>query len=180
MKFNYNDGGRSASGYKGHAGDCVCRAICIITGKPYKEVYEVLATGNATQRKGKRGSSKDGIKTAARGINTKRKWFADYMTSLGFVWTPTMLIGQGCKVHLCADELPKGKLIAKVSKHFTAIIDGVINDTHNPSKRGATIYPNNYPQNDLPKGAYKMENGNGFALLNQRCVYGYYTYNYAL
>ena len=143
-QFNYNDGGGKDAGYKGSTGDCVCRAICIATGKPYKEVYEALANGNATQRKGKREGCKAGVKTAARGINTKRKWFADYMASLGFVWTPTMLIGQGCKVHLKAEELPTGKLIVNVSNHFTAVIDGVINDTYDCSRGGT------------------------------RCVYGYY------
>lgn len=143
-KFNYNDGGRLQAGYKGQTGDCVCRAICIATGKPYQEVYDALANGNATQRKGKREGSKAGKRTASMGINTKRKWFADYMDLLGFKWTPTMLIGQGCKVHLLADELPKGKLIVNVSKHFTCVIDGIINDTYDCSREGT------------------------------RCVYGYY------
>jgi hypothetical protein len=31
MKFNYNDGGREAAGFKGFTGDCVCRAIAIAT-----------------------------------------------------------------------------------------------------------------------------------------------------
>lgn len=144
--FKFNDGGREAAGYKGKTGDCVARSIAIVTGLPYKQVYEALANGNATQRKGKREGSKAGVKTASRGINTKRKWFADYMASLGFVWTPTMLIGQGCKVHLTADELPKGNLVVNVSKHFTAVIDGVINDTYDCSREGT------------------------------RCVYGYYKY----
>jgi hypothetical protein len=143
-KFNYNDGGRLEAGYKGQTGDCVCRAICIATGKPYQEVYDVLANGNATQRKGKREGNKAGKRTASRGINTKRKWFADYMDSLGFIWTPTMLIGQGCKTHLKADELPNGILIVNVSKHFTCVIDGIINDTYDCSREGT------------------------------RCVYGYY------
>jgi len=143
-EFKYNDGGRGQSGYKGKTGDCVCRAICIATGRPYDEVYEFLANGNATQRKGKREGSKAGKRTASEGINTNRKWFGEYMESLGFVWTPTMLIGQGCKVHLSADELPMGILIVSVSKHFTCVIDGVINDTYNPDRDGT------------------------------RCVYGYY------
>jgi len=174
MEFVYDDGGREAAGYKGDAGDCVCRAITIVTGLPYKEVYDRLAEGNATQRKGKRAKSKDGVRTAAKGINTNRKWFKDYMQSLGFKWVPTMLVGQGCKVHLCKEELPKGKLIVAVSKHYTVVIDGVIHDTHNPSERGVTVYPPTYPKDQLPKGAYWMENGNGWAYAPQRCVYGYY------
>jgi len=145
--FKFNDGGREAAGYKGKTGDCVCRAICIITGLPYQEVYDRLADGNATQRKGKREGSKAGIKTASKGISTKRKWFDEYITSLGFEWIPTMKIGQGCKVHLKADELPMGKIIVNVSKHFTTMIDGVINDTYDCSRQGT------------------------------RCVYGYYKYN---
>jgi hypothetical protein len=51
--FIFNDGGRAEAGYKGQTGDCVCRSICIVTGKPYDEVYQALAEGNFTQRKSK-------------------------------------------------------------------------------------------------------------------------------
>ena len=142
-QFKYNDGGRAEAGFSGKAGDCVCRAIAIATGIPYIEVYNKLAEGNASQRRGKGETSKRG-KTASNGITTKRKWFANYMESLGFVWKPTMLVGQGCKVHLKADELPSGTIICNVTKHFTCVIDGVINDTYDPSRGGT------------------------------RCVYGYY------
>lgn len=148
IKFKYNDGGRAAAGYKGHTGDCVCRAIAIATGKPYQEIYDALAEGNVSQRKTKH-SKKPRQRTAANGINTRRKWFNDYMQSLGFKWVPTMLVGQGCKVHLRSDELPKGRLVVNVSKHFTTMIDGVINDTYDPSRMG------------------------------KRCVYGYYVYTKA-
>jgi hypothetical protein len=57
---------------------------------------------------------------------------------LGFRWTPTMHIGQGCKVHLRAGELPMGRLVVSVSKHFTCVIDGTIYDTHNPHRNGAS------------------------------------------
>ena len=42
MKFIVNDGGRAEAGYKGGAGDCVCRSIAIATGRPYQEVYDAL------------------------------------------------------------------------------------------------------------------------------------------
>ena len=137
MEFKHNDGGRSVAGFKGSTGDCVCRSIAIATGKPYDEVYEVLAKGNASQRITKHvKSSRANVKTASRGINVKRKWFKDYMASLGFTWVPTMGIGTGCKVHLSKDELPTGTLIVAVSKHYTCVIDGVINDTWNPDRDG--------------------------------------------
>ena len=140
--FIFNDGGRAEAGYKGQTGDCVCRSICIVTGKPYDEVYQALAEGNFTQRKSKH--SKKGKRTAANGINTKRKWFNEYMVSLGFKWVPTMFVGIGCKMHLKKEELPTGKIICNVSKHFVAVVDGVINDIYDCSREGT------------------------------RCVYGYY------
>ena len=47
-----------------------------------------------------------------------------------------MAIGQACKVHLSSDELPSGRLVVSVSKHVTAVIDGVIHDTHDPGRDG--------------------------------------------
>lgn len=161
-KFEYNDGGRAAAGYEGKTGDCVCRAIAIVTGKPYQEIYDVLANGNATQRQSKYHKAKDGIRTASRGINTNRVWFQNYMESLGFTWTPTMKIGQGCKVHLRASELPKGRLVVAVSKHYTAMIDGVIHDIYNPQREGSGM---------------RVVNGVEERYSTGRCVYGYYTYN---
>jgi len=55
---------------------------------------------------------------------------------IGWHWTPTMRIGQGCRVHVRADELPTGRLIVVVSRHLTAVIDGVIHDTADPSRKG--------------------------------------------
>lgn len=135
----YNDGGRAAAGYKGATGDCVTRAIAIATGLSYVGVYKTLAILNAAQRRSKReiykGLSRR-LKSAANGISTKHKWFDDYMQSLGFRWIPTMQIGQGCKVHLRAEELPAGILIVSVSKHLVAVIDRVIQDTYDCSRNG--------------------------------------------
>jgi hypothetical protein len=131
--FTINDGGRQAAGFKGTAGDCVARSIAIASGLPYAEVYAKLAQETGSQRAGKAGKRSA---SARNGINVGRKWFKDYMASIGFVWVPTMGIGTGCKVHLNADELPKGRLIVSVSKHYTALIDGVINDLYNPDRGG--------------------------------------------
>ena len=132
--YVFNDGGRAAAGFKGSAGDCVCRAIAIAAQLPYQEVYDRLAEGNASQRKSKRTGKQP--RSARNGIYTTRKWFKDYMRELGFVWTPTMQIGSGCQVHLRADELPSGRLVCNVSRHQVAVIDGVINDTYDCSRKG--------------------------------------------
>jgi len=131
MKFQFNDGGRKAAGYQGKTGDCVCRSIAIATKMPYAYVYMLLneqaQQQRITKRQPKRGSARTGIyKTTIRRI----------LETLGWKWTPTMQIGSGCKVHLRAGELPTGRLIVSVSKHITCVIDGVIHDTHDCSRRG--------------------------------------------
>jgi hypothetical protein len=123
----YDDGGRMAAGYVSVTRDCVCRAIAIASEMPYDEVYQRLADGAGKERKS-RGRS------ARNGIFTSRKWFKEFMSAIGFTWTPTMTIGSGCRVHLDANELPSGRLVVSVSRHYVAMIDGVIHDTHDPSR----------------------------------------------
>jgi hypothetical protein len=134
-QFKYDDGGRGLAGYEGSADDCVCRAIAIVTGLSYKNVYDRLAEGHATQRRSKHDKGTRS-KSARDGIFTTRKWFKDYMVELGFKWTPTMQIGSGCQVHLRSDELPSGRLVCNVSRHMVAVIDGVVHDTYDASRDG--------------------------------------------
>ncbi len=140
MRFEYDDGGRQDAGFKGKTGDCVTRAISIATGKPYLEIYKALSDGCKNDKKCKKRSARNGVPT-------KHEWFKAYMNSLGWEWTPTMEIGSGCKVHLDGDELPPGRLIVRVTKHYCAVIDGVLHDTRDCSRGGT------------------------------RCVYGYWSKN---
>jgi len=171
MKFVKTDGGRAAAGFKGIAGDCVTRAVAIASGKPYQEVYDALAAGNATQRKTKRTAKTGrGVRTAREGIYMHRKWFKDYMASLGFAWVPTMRIGSGCTVHLADGELPMGRLVVRVSKHSCAVIDGVIHDAYDPSRETHCIRQDDGSQ--LKVGEWR--NSNGICWIERRCVYGYW------
>jgi hypothetical protein len=129
--FQFDDGGRAAAGYSGKAGDCVVRAIAIATGWPYQQVYDLVNRAAVHERTGKR---KRGVSNARTGVY--RTSIRRVMKTLGWAWTPTMQIGSGCTVHLRADELPPGRLVVSVSKHLTAVIDGVIHDTHDCSRRG--------------------------------------------
>lgn len=135
MEFILDDGGRTLAGFTGVVGDCVARSIAIASGRPYTEVYEALSNGQGSQRKTK-WQLKKRSRSARNGISVRRKWFKDYMASIGFVWTPTMAIGSGCKTHLAAGELPNGRLVVAVSKHYTAVIDGTIRDLYNPERDG--------------------------------------------
>jgi hypothetical protein len=149
--FIFNDGGRMNAGYKGETRDCVCRAIAIITRKPYKEVYDALNDLSETKKLGSRkiktiyGTSYKKVSSSRTGVF--KVTYDKYLKSLGYEWTPTMLVGQGCKVHLRSNELPSGRLIIRVSGHITSMTDGVLNDTYDCSRNGT------------------------------RCVYGYYKSN---
>lgn len=145
--YIYNDGGRMQSGFKGNAGDCVCRAIAIATEKPYKEIYDLI---NKFAQREKTGAKKRGKSHARTGVY--KQTIKKVMEQLGWKWVPTMAIGKGCSVHLDKEELPKGRLVVALSKHATAVIDGVVNDIYDPRRID--------------------ESGR-----NTRCVYGYYIKN---
>jgi hypothetical protein len=137
-----DDGGRQAAGFKGHTGDCVVRAIAIaIAGElPYAEVYEALhraALADPTLRRKleRRYGARAALHASPR-AGVPRRVYDRYLADRGWTWTPTMRIGQGCTVHLRAEELPGGRLVVRVTRHLCAVIDGVIHDTHDPSREG--------------------------------------------
>jgi hypothetical protein len=125
------DGGRAAAGFKGSAADCAARSIAVATGRPYTEIYAGINAAAQRERRSKKKRGKSSARTGVFPATLRR-----YLESIGWTWTPTMSIGSGCKVHLRADELPGGRIIASLSKHLTAVIDGVICDTHDPSRGG--------------------------------------------
>jgi hypothetical protein len=129
--FRFHDGGRTAAGYRGKTGDCVVRSIAIATGLPYQHIYDLVNRASTRERTGTR---KRGISNARTGVY--KSTIHRVMKELGWEWTPTMKIGSGCTVHLRPEELPSGRLVVSVSKHLTAMIDGVIHDTHDCSRRG--------------------------------------------
>lgn len=130
MKWIYADGGRKSSGFRGESGDCVTRAIAIATGENYSDIYQALVESAATEKLC-RGRGRSHPRTGV-----KRTTYQEYLSRLGWRWTPTMGIGTGCRVHLRDGELPMGELIVKVSGHLCAVINGVIYDTHDPSRGG--------------------------------------------
>lgn len=138
MKYQYNDGGRAESGFKGETSDCVVRAIAIATPAHYKAVYLELDWMIRAMRQTKK------VRKSHPRTGINRRVYEKYLQERGWEWTPTMKVGQGCKTHLKAEELPKGNIIVRLSRHLAAVIDGVVHDTYDPS-RGET-----------------------------RCVYGYY------
>jgi hypothetical protein len=149
LQVKIDDGGRKDAGFKGDAGDCVVRSIAIASKKPYMQVYNDLKRLNeeyAATRRNKVAKKLQSKGTSPRNGNFKEVYHK-YLESLGFEWTPLMKIGTGCKYHLRKGEVPEtGRYVLSLSRHISALIDGVIHDTYDPSRKG------------------------------NRCVYGYYKF----
>jgi len=142
ITWQHDDGGRSLAGFTGYTGDCVVRAIAIAGGMDYREVYDEMY---ARQRaffartrskrvkytrtgKARTGSPREGIYSDV---------YKPYLAELGWVWTPTMTIGSGVRMHVSWAELPDEPImILRLSKHLCAVINGVVRDTLDPSREG--------------------------------------------
>lgn len=135
----YNDGGRVQAGYKGDCGDCVVRALAIAMDRPYKEVYAEIAAVNATTRKTKNRSATVGRKTARSGIYAKARPFIRYMESHGWHWVSVRGFGDRDVPRFRRGNLPGGRIIVSLRKHYCAVINGVIHDTHDPSRKGTVV-----------------------------------------
>lgn len=141
IRYEYDDGGRAAAGYRGETGDCAARAVAIASGLPYQEIYDRINALAKRERTGKRKRTVSNARTGVHRVTMHR-----LMAELGATWTPTMTIGSGTTVHVRADELPAtGRLVLNLSRHFAAVVDGVLRDNHDCSRGGT------------------------------RCVYGYWT-----
>lgn len=139
--WEYNDGGREEAGYKGYAGDCTVRAICIAAELPYQKVYDELFELNHKNNKRGKPSPRDG--------GTSRKTTKEYMKNLGWSWKPTMGIGTGCRVHLKKSELPSGRIMCSVSRHLVAVVDGVVQDTFDCTRDGTRCVYGYWYKEDL-------------------------------
>jgi len=140
MEYVYDDGGRKSAGFKGSTGDCVVRAIAIAAELSYQEVYNELQaaqhchslTGRDKYAKAMRSRKNISVRNGVW-----NRVYKPYLEdTLGWVWTPTMFVGKGCKVHLTEDELPAGRLICRLSKHLVAVVDRVAHDIYDCSRGG--------------------------------------------
>ena len=131
LSYEYDDGGRRDAGYKGDTGDCVVRAIAIVTGKPYKEVYRVMATemkahgytasGNAY------ATSEKKLKTPRkRGQLTVRKVQDKVKGMFGF---KKVSLSRGVRPTFEEAHREYGDCLASTTKHVVALKDGALRDT---------------------------------------------------
>jgi hypothetical protein len=120
MEFIWNDGGRSAAGFVGSAGDCVVRSLSIGTGRAYRNIYDHLK--DAAKASPRRGIPIDAVRDYLDGSSWTRHSGND---------TPLVDADLAC-------SLPEGVVIAHLSKpndrcqHLTTFIDRIVHDTWNP------------------------------------------------
>ena len=132
ITFRFHDGGRAAAGYRGSTGDCAVRALAIATGIEYGQVYDAINVIGRTERTGRRKRSTSNSRMGVYRIAVER-----YLAQIGgWSWHSCMSIGSGCTVHLRTDELPAGRLIVSLSRHYAAVIDGVLYDLDECSRDG--------------------------------------------
>ena len=136
--YRYDDGGRAAAGFKGDTGDCVVRAIAILTGVPYADVYRRTATamrhggysasGNGYRHKPRRGLHP---RMSARTIQSLVK------TSYGL---RRVNLGRGPRPTYTEAWLLHGDCLVGTARHISAIVDETLCDTFDSRIYDARMY----------------------------------------
>lgn len=147
-EYKTNDGGMLEYFPGNDIGDSIIRAISIATGKDCKQVYDIMLDG--MRKMNKRRSPRSGI---------NKQVYHNYLIENGFEWYQSSIYSEGYTMHLHKDELPGGILIVSLTKHFSCVINGVINDSIDPrrgagniTKRGVQLY---HPERRRVHGYYK-------------------------
>jgi len=100
--------------YKRHIDDCVIRSISTLTNRSWRDVYDEL-----TDLAGDIGLMFDRVEFVEDYLDERYPRECRYSKTIGEF----------------AREHPKGKYAATMDNHITAIIDGIIYDTFDPSER---------------------------------------------
>jgi len=153
LVWRYHDGGRGAAGYRGRARDCAARAIAIATGLEYAAVYRSLVEA-AQLESSPLARGRNHPRTGMRKSTLER-----FLRALGWRWTPTHRVGARPRRRLNRLDLPAGRVIVAMARHVCAVVDGVIYDTHDPSRGGRRLVYGFWvpPAPDGPAGAWKVE-----------------------
>jgi hypothetical protein len=139
------DGGHAAAKMRGTGRNaCVPRAIAIALGLDYRETHDALEAAQqewaTTGRTSKAKRRAEGKTIAQEGVH--KAVYTDFLAERGWQHISLMSVGQQRERNPRFADLPTtGTIIANVSKHLSAVIDGVIHDTHDPTRGGTrTVY----------------------------------------
>lgn len=139
IEFVHDDGGKSKYISQRLPGDCFCRAVAIASGIEYIEVAKVISHFASKERVSVKRlvrykSAKSAMSSASDGV-----WKATgtrVLEYFGFEKVYWMRVGVGCEIHVRASELPMGRLVLSLSRHYAAVVDRVLRDNHDCSRNG--------------------------------------------
>jgi hypothetical protein len=123
LQFVWDDGGRLRYGYPHFANDCAARAVAIATQFPYQQVHDRIDYYAQMERRrlfGARSSAENGVRqeTMHRLLGGEFGWTWHYNSAYAKL-----------------NQLPPGRLVVRVGRHYTAIVDGAIRDVFNPAMK---------------------------------------------
>ena len=123
LQYRRSDGGRREAGFKGTGGDCVVRALALMTGKPYRACYNELA-----------------VEAYADVAKNGQKWTHDYIERKGVLprtYAKVYKANGLVKARLPKGALPTyteavalyGRCIAKTRRHVVHLNGQGMHDT---------------------------------------------------
>ena len=134
ITYTEHDGGRAAAGFKGKTGDCVTRALTLVTtggnptGEDYRRIYNAVAELNVTGKKSRAHAERKG----RRPVRSNRAGAYlvgdgdDLTISLGLERVP---VERGPRPTFTEAHQRYGDCIVKTAKHVVAIVNGALMDT---------------------------------------------------
>ena len=144
MRWQYNNPAAQYSDILEN--DSITRAISIASGEDYKKIYELL-----NEYMKRENLDEKYIKNSW--LKVRKDAAKELLKAMQYTWVPTMKFANGCKTRLRDGELPMGTLICNISKNLTCVVDGIIQDVYDPSRK------------------MKLEDG---TIKGTRAVYGYW------
>ena len=136
--YAYDDGGRAAAGFRGNTGDCVVRAIAIITRTAYIDAYRRMAasmkragytaTGNAYRQK-----RMPGFRPSLSPLKVQELVIASY--GLHRLKRPRATRPTYTEAHAL-----HGNCLVRTVKHISPIIDGNLRDIVDSRTYDGRIY----------------------------------------
>ena len=121
MSYTYNDGGKSSTSLKSNT-DCGIRAMAIACSIPYMEARQHLKTASKNGKMGS-GAISDGI---------YKEDIGQALKEFGFMWqSAPKLSGRKARY----SDLPQGRIVVRMAKHFAAVLDGELHDSWDSSEK---------------------------------------------
>lgn len=136
--WQMSDGGRTASGFtEPDVRDCGVRALAHITGRAYGEIRSEIETV-IRDRPGRVAADPESVEGGL-----KRRTLARLLGE-SWAWVPTHKNSphySGDTVRFISADLPAtGHLLVSVRDHYSALIDGVIYDTFDPTVGAPVVH----------------------------------------